>query len=239
MAKDFLKQVIRFPGKLLLASLLLLPGLVLAEAPVAPFKQTFVLSSTGVPFSIAAERRLKVDANGIWHMSVSADNWLGEITESTAFSWQSCVPQSSQYRYKRVGLGKEKYAVVAFDQAAGEAHVRRDDRRKSYPITGTTTDKLSQTLALQCMLSRGDMALELDIADESGLDRIRYRRVGEEILNTPAGKFSTVKIERVREAGNDRETLMWFATDQQYALVQMVQREDDKTHTLVIRNLSD
>lgn len=224
---------------MLLASLVLLPGLAFAEAPVAPFKQTFVLSSTGVPFSITAERRLKVDANGIWHMSVSADNWLGEITESTAFSWQNCVPQSSQYRYKRVGLGKEKHAVVAFDQVAGEAHVRRDDRRKSYPITGTTTDKLSQTLALQCMLTRGDMALELDIADESGLDRIRYRRVGEEILNTPAGKFSTVKIERVREPDNERETLMWFATDQQYALVQMVQREDDKTHTLVIRNLAD
>lgn len=224
---------------MLLTSLVLLPGLAFAEAPVAPFKQTFVLSSTGVPFSITAERRLKVDANGIWHMSVSADNWLGEITESTAFSWQNCVPQSSQYRYKRVGLGKEKHAVVTFDQVAGEAHVRRDDRRKSYPITGTTTDKLSQTLALQCMLTRGDMTLELDIADESGLDRIRYRRVGEEILSTPAGKFSTVKIERVREPGNERETLMWFATDQQYALVQMVQREDDKTHTLVIRNLAD
>ena len=224
---------------MLAISLMLLPGLALAEPPVAPFKQTFVLTSTGVPFSITAERRLKADHNGIWHMSVSADNWLGEITESTAFSWQSCVPQSSQYRYKRVGLGKEKYAVVAFDQAAGEAHVRRDDRRKSYPITGTTTDKLSQTLALQCMLSRGDMALELDIADESGLDRIQYRRVGEEVLNTPAGKFSTVKVERVRETGSDRETLMWFATDQQYALVQMVQREDDKTHTLVIRKLSN
>jgi len=224
---------------MLAISLMLLPGLALAEPPVAPFKQTFVLTSTGVPFSITAERRLKADHNGIWHMNVSADNWLGEITESTAFSWQSCVPQSSQYRYKRVGLGKEKYAVVAFDQAAGEAHVRRDDKRKSYPITGTTTDKLSQTLALQCMLSRGDMALELDIADESGLDRIQYRRVGEEVLNTPAGKFSTVKVERVRETGSDRETLMWFATDQQYALVQMVQREDDKTHTLVIRKLSN
>lgn len=224
---------------MLAISLMLLPGLALAEPPVAPFKQTFVLTSTGVPFSITAERRLKADHKGIWHMNVSADNWLGEITESTAFSWQSCVPQSSQYRYKRVGLGKEKYAVVAFDQAAGEAHVRRDDKRKSYPITGTTTDKLSQTLALQCMLSRGDMALELDIADESGLDRIQYRRVGEEVLNTPAGKFSTVKVERVRETGSDRETLMWFATDQQYALVQMVQREDDKTHTLVIRKLSN
>src|SRR5690606_19429294 len=135
MAKDFLKQAIRFPGKMLAISLMLLPGLALAEPPVAPFKQTFVLTSTGVPFSITAERRLKADHNGIWHMNVSADNWLGEITESTAFSWQSCVPQSSQYRYKRVGLGKEKYAVVAFDQAAGEAHVRRDDKRKSYPIT--------------------------------------------------------------------------------------------------------
>src|SRR5690606_36398080 len=144
MAKDFLKQALRFLGKVLAASLLLLPGLALAEPPIAPFKQTFVLTSCVVPFSITAVRRLKADDKGIWHMSVSDNNWLGEITESTAFSWQNCVPQSSQYRYKRVGLGKEKYAVVAFDQAAGEAHVRRDDRRKSYAITGTTTDKIGR-----------------------------------------------------------------------------------------------
>ena len=209
-----------------------------ATPPIQPFSQSFKLTSSGVPFSIKAERRLRVDKNGNWHMKVSADNWLGEITEDTIFSWDDCIPQSSYYGYKRVGLGKERRAEVHMNRGTGEARVIKAKKENVYPITAATTDKLSQTLALQCMLSRGDMALELDIADERGLDRIQYRREGEEWLKTPAGKIRAVKLERVRDSGSDRRTLLWFARDYDYSLVQMIQEEDGKQHTLVIRSLS-
>lgn len=206
--------------------------------PIKAFSQSFKLTSSGVPFSIKAERRLRVDADGNWHMKVSADNWLGEITEDTIFSWDECIPQSSYYGYKRVGLGKERRAEVHLNRGTGEARVVKAKKENVYPITTATTDKLSQTLALQCMLSRGDMALELDIADERGLDRIQYRREGEEWLKTPAGKIRAVKLERVRDTDSDRRTLLWFARDHDYSLVQMIQEEDGKQHTLVIRSLS-
>lgn len=240
MDRDFHQRATSLPGRVLTALLMLLPLAAFAETPpIAPFSHSFTLTSSGVPFAIKAERSLAKGAKGLWYMHVGADNWLGEISENTAFYWDSCTPQSSFYRYKRVGLGKERLAEMEFDQLEGEARVVRAGKRSRYAITPTTTDKLSQTLALQCMLSRGDMALELDIADERGLDHVVYRRMGNEVLRTPAGTFNTVKVERVREPGSDRKTLLWFAPEHDFALVQMVQHEDDKTHTLVINSLTD
>ena len=232
-------KVINWPGRILaslLASFLSLP-LLAAEAPIKPFHQKFLLSSSGFPFSIHADRTLEQDSDGNWTMRISADNWLGEVSEVTRFNWSDCIPQSSYYGYKRAGLGMERHARLDINQATGQAQVTRASSKRAYPVTATTTDKLSQTLALQCMLSRGDMALEVDVADERGLDHIRYRRVGEERLKTPAGRFDTVKLEVVREPGSKRKTLLWFARDHGYALVQMVQKEDGKTHTLVVKKL--
>ncbi len=211
----------------------------LAESPIPAFRQVFNLSSTGVPFSIKAERRLEQHQDGSWRMRVSADNWLGAISEATRFNWAECIPQTQYYGYRREGLGSKRKAELYLDQNAGQARAIRASREKQFPISQHTTDKLSQTLALQCMLSRGDMALELDVADERGMDRVQYRQLGEEWLETPAGKFRTVKLERVREQGSDRQTLLWFAQDHDYALVQMIQREDGKQHTMVLRDQSE
>lgn len=240
MSNCFRLRVISFSSltSLLLSLALSLP--VQAEvAPVAPFRQVFNLSSTGIPFSIKAERSLEQRKDGIWQMRVSADNWLGEVSEDTRFNWSECIPQSRYYGYNRKGMGSKRKAELFLNQQTGEARAIRASRERNFPITHETTDKLSQTLALQCMLSRGDMALEMDVADEKGLDRVSYRQLGEEWLDTPAGKFRTVKLERIRSEDAERQTLLWFATDHDYALVQMIQREDGKQHTMVLRNITE
>lgn len=209
-----------------------------AEPPIAAFQQQFRLSSSGIPFSIKADRRLEYRGDGIWAMTVSADNWLGEVEETTIFSWQQCTPLSNYYGYKREGMGKKRHAEMFFNHQAGQARVIRAAKESRYPINNSTTDKLSHTLALQCLLSKGSNDLSMDIADERGLDHIEYRHAGEETLNTPAGKFKTVKIERIREPGSSRQTSMWFAKNHGYALVQMVQDEDDKQHTMTLKKFS-
>jgi uncharacterized protein DUF3108 len=209
-----------------------------AEPPIAAFQQQFRLSSSGIPFSIKADRRLEYRGDGIWAMTISADNWLGEVEETTIFSWQQCTPLSNYYGYKRQGMGKERHAQMFFNHQTGHARVLRAAQESHYPINTNTTDKLSHTLALQCLLSQGSDDLSMDIADERGLDRIEYRHVGEEVLNTPAGKFATVKIERIREPGSSRQTSMWFAKNYGYALVQMVQDEDNKQHTMTLKKFS-
>lgn len=246
MMKRFLHKATNFLGKTSRARLPLTATLLLlcfgsashAESPIAAFEQQFRLSSSGIPFSIKADRRLAYQGDGHWEMTVSADNWLGEVKETTVFSWDQCTPLSRYYGYKREGLGKERQAQMFFNHQSGQARVVRAAQESHYPINTGTTDKLSHTLALQCLLSQGSTDLSMDIADEKGIDHIEYRRVGEELLDTPAGEFATVKIERLREPGSSRQTSLWFAKEFGYALVQMVQHEDNKRHTMTLKKFS-
>lgn len=208
-----------------------------AASPILPFSHQLTARSDGIPFAIKATRSLTQLPDGTWELTVLASNWLGEIRETTRFDWQSCTPRSSQWSYLRRGLGQEREAQVMLNRSAGTATATRGERRREYPINEDTTDKLSQTLALQCLLEQGEEQLALDVADERGRETVQYRIKGEQWLDTDAGRLRTVVVERVREQDSHRKTLLWFAADHQHALVKLVQVEDDKTHHLEISQL--
>lgn len=201
------------------------------------FSQEFRLSSSGVPISINAERRLRQLDDGLWQMEVEAGALIGRVREVTRFRWDQCTPQTTHYTYLREGLGQKRRAQVVLDRDTGMAQATRaNGKSREYPITESTTDKLSQTLALQCMLSRGDNELVVDVADEKGREQQRYRRDGEEILQTPAGQLRTVRLARER-SDSSRQTWLWFAVDHNFALVKLVQEEDNQRHEMLIRSL--
>ena len=187
------------------------------------FSQEFRLSSSGVPISITAERRLRQLDDGSWQMEVEAGALIGKVREITEFRWDQCTPQTTRYSYLREGLGQKRKALLVLDRETGTAlATRTNGQQRQYPIADSTTDKLSQTLALQCMLSRGDADLVVDVADDKGREQQRYRRDGEEILQTPAGALRAVRLVRER-TDNDRQTWLWFAADHNFALVKLVQ----------------
>lgn len=201
------------------------------------FRQEFRLSSSGVPISITAERRLRQLGDGIWQMEVEAGALIGRVREITEFRWDQCTPQTTRYTYLREGLGQKRKASLVLDREAGTAlAIRANGQQREYPIADSTTDKLSQTLALQCMLSRGDAELVVDVADEKGREQQRYRRDGEEVLQTPAGPLRAVRLVRER-SDSSRQTWLWFAADHNFALVKLVQEEDNQRHEMLIRSL--
>jgi len=86
------------------------------------------------------------------------------------------------------------------------------------------------------MLSRGDTELVIDVADEKGREQQHYRRDGEEVLQTPAGPLRAVRLVRER-SDSGRQTWLWFAADHNFALVKLVQEEDNQRHEMLIRSL--
>ncbi|WP_111656210.1 DUF3108 domain-containing protein [Isoalcanivorax indicus] len=209
-----------------------------APPVIQPFSMTYGLSGSGVPFSIAAERTLERRNDGSWKMEIRARNWLGSIRETTFFTWQDCVPQSTAYEYRRRGLGRTREARLELDRDAGTALARRDGADdRTYEIGDHTTDILSQTLGLQCALMRGQRDnISLDVASERRREDMVYQVIGEESVRVPAGRFNTLKVERVRDDDSDRQTLLWFAPELGYALIRMVQDEGDGQYELVLRN---
>ena len=220
----------------LLACLAPLSALAAPEQQI--FRQEFRVSSSGVPISVTAQRSLRQIDHNTWQMEIEARNMIGRIREVTRFRWDQCTPQTTQYSYLREGLGQKREALLTLNRETGMASsLRSNGSQREYPITDTTTDKLSQTLALQCMLQRGDNELTVDEADEKGREQESYRRDGEELLQTPAGPMRTVRLIRDNDDSDSRRTWLWFAPEHNFALVKLVQEEDNQRHEMLIRSL--
>lgn len=205
--------------------------------PIAPFTQRFRFTTSGLPFGIGAERTLAAAGDGTWIMQLKARNWLGEIRETTRFRWNGCLPETLSWEYQRTGLGANRRAAIVIDPDKGTVEVTERDRPpRSYPLPGPSTDKVSQVLALQCMLERGERPLRFPVADEDGVEQVRYVIRARERIETPAGRLPVLRLELIREPDSGRTTTLWFAPGMNHALVRMVQQEDDHRHQLTIQD---
>ena len=220
---------------------LLLAGLLaaapaLAESPVESFNTQYRLKAAGFPFTVGAQRTLSKAGGERWEMEVSASNFLGEIRETSVFTWQGCLPVTHYYGYHREGLGRVKAAElrIADKQATSE---RTDHEPYRYAVDQPATDKIALTLALQCRLARGDRDITLNVADERGVETQRFQVEGRETLDIDGEDVATVKVRRLREADSERQTWLWFAPGNDYTLVQLVQENDDGRHVMNLESL--
>ena len=106
------------------------------------------------------------------------------------------------------------------------------------PLHAGILDKSSYQLALQKDVATGEDSLSYIVLDGDDLDTYDFRRLGDEVIETPLGTLNTVKVERVRDPGeSQRKTTLWFAKDWGYLLVQLNQVErDGKEYTIMLQD---
>jgi Protein of unknown function (DUF3108) len=131
-----------------------------------------------------------------------------------------------EYHYSRSGGRKERQAELRFDWKSMTVSNQVEDNRWTMDIPAGTLDKLATQLAMMLALRAGETDISFNIADDGKLKDYRFRVVGEETLELPAGTFKTVKIIKVRENRN-RETFIWCAPALNYLPVRIWQREKD------------
>lgn len=242
MAKRFRQRALSWIGKLMPIGLLLSAPLGAEPHPgaepdngIAGFSSSYTLKASNVPFSINAERSLIQLEDGSWRMRIEASNWLGRVRETTLFSWQECLPQTTYYGYHRRGLGRSRSSDLHFDREQQLAVLYRDKEEvRSYPISAQSTDLLSVPLALQCQLQRDEESFQLEVASERRLQQYDYVRLPVERLRTSMGRLDTIPVEMQQTRDSDRRTTMWFAPSLGYTLVRMIQEDDGERFELTI-----
>jgi hypothetical protein len=129
------------------------------------------------------------------------------------------------YQYLRSG-GKERREALQFDWQAMTVSNQVEDSGWKMDIPAGTLDKLASQLAMMLALRDGKTDMAFNIADDGKLREYRFRVVGEETLELPAGTFDTVKITKLRD-NKKRETFLWCAPELNYLPVRVWQREKD------------
>jgi hypothetical protein len=215
---------------LLTASLLAVP----AAADLPDFEAAFELHRDNQRIGTST-LSLSRDTDGryLYESSSRSDSWvswvLGDrLHESSRGHLDRTGIRPLEYHYDRHSGGRERTARLLFDWENLRVENRVAGSRWTMNIPADTLDKLASQLGMILALHRGDTDVTFNVADGGRLKEYRYRVIGKETLELPAGSFDTVKLAKLRK-DRKRETYIWCAPVLNYIPVRILQREVDGT----------
>jgi hypothetical protein len=157
-------------------------------------------------------------------------SWLikDQLHESSRGRLTPAGVRPDQYHYLRSGGSKEREADLSFDWNERTVSNQVEGSLWKMDIPAGTIDKLASQLGMMLALHQGRNDVTFNIADGGKLKEYRFKVVGHEPLEVPAGTFETVKITRLRD-NNRRETYVWCAPALNYLPIRIWQRETDNS----------
>jgi hypothetical protein len=163
-----------------------------------------------------------------------ADN---ELRESSRGEINDSGIRPLQYHYQRSG-GNQRIARLSFDWQSMSVENDVAGSHWEMDIPPGTHDKLATQLGMMLALDEGEDDVTFTVADGGTLKEYRYRVIGKETLDLPAGTFRTVKVAKLRK-DIDQETIIWFAPALHYLPVRIWRRDsDDEEYQSDLENFS-
>jgi hypothetical protein len=205
--------------------LLSLPALA-GQVELKPYRAVYV-NKVDATISISGEaiRELKQLEDGTWELSVEASAMMANIREATRVTQRDNQLLPLRYDYHRRILTRNRTAQLRFDWEAGHVTTDIDDKPWRMAIEPGIHDKLSYQLQMPADIADGKTSLSYQVADGGRLQTYRFNVTGEDRVDTPAGQFNAIRVERDRGEDSDRETLIWFAPELDYLVVRLEQVE--------------
>ena len=153
---------------------------------------------------------------------------LASLVQASEFIIEGNRVVPLNYTYQLSGVSRANHAIF-FNWDAEIALSTEDDETWQLPLRDGVMDQLSYQVAMRQALidnSDSEAIFSFDIIDGDAIKMQQYRLVGEEILSTPLGELNTLKLERVREASDQRASKIWLAVDWNFLLTRIEQQNN-------------
>lgn len=188
-----------------------------------PFETSYSATVSDIPFDGQATYTLKKEGNR-WLFKTLAVMAIAQRTETSDFILSNGYVQPSSYVFDQVGI-KPKEVSLLFDWkkmfAKGTMKDKKHSKELFFDLKYGMLDPLSTQLALQMDVANGKKQMSYRVIEDEKIEVFQFKVVGTEIIDTPVGKLSTVKVERVREANSKRQSYIWFAKKWNYTVVKL------------------
>lgn len=200
------------------------------DAPrLTPFEASFSASiEQGITLSGSAKRILSEQKNGVWLYRTSVKSFVADIEESVVLKWQDGQVIPLRYRYKLSGLLiRDREETIDFDWEKNRATGHYKNRSFEVGLSPGLLDPLGYQLQLHQDIKAGKREMEYRYVRHGRLDSEKFAVIDEGLIKTPQGEMNALTVEKLRDEGAKRETLMWFAPEFDHMLVQLLQTEPD------------
>lgn len=162
----------------------------------------------------------------------------GRIEESTRFRFGDDGIEPRDYTYRQSARGdNDEYVRLFFNPGTGRVSSRGDDKWQDH-LDGEVMDELLSQLRLMLAVRAGETEMEFTVVEGDGdRDVYRFAVVGEEPVETGAGTYEAVKVERVGGSAK-RTTVMWFAPELEFIpLVVRQEQEGGDNYTATLSSI--
>ncbi len=219
----------------------ILPPTAPFQVTPTPFRAVYEADYKGLPIRATGIRELKQTGDNQFTLSSTATSFFASVSEESNFT---LTPENRlmplEYQYHRKGIGKNRDAILRFDWLAQQVFSDAQPTPWALSIPMGTLDKLSYQLQMRYELltayQRGQPwpPLAYQVADGGELKTYRFEVLGEENVDTPIGRFTALKIARVR-TDSDRTTIFWLAPAYDFLLVRFLQEEQKGGFELILK----
>ncbi|MDO3721873.1 DUF3108 domain-containing protein [Marinobacter sp. chi1] len=199
------------------------------QTELLPYEVTYTASmNKGVAIDGTATRTLSPREDGTWLYRTKVDSFIADIDESLVLRWQNNRVIPIRYRYRLSGfLIRDRKESINFDWESGKATGEYKNKDFTLDLEDGALDPLGLQLQLSQDIKRGQKDMTYRVIDGNRYDTDRFAIIDQEPLDTSNGSTLTLKAEKIREEDSKRETLMWFAPERDYLLIQLRQVEPD------------
>lgn len=139
------------------------------------------------------------------------------------------------YSYDRIKKKKERHKKTVFDWENNQAHYIGDGTKLSFELQAGMTDKLLYQINLMHDLKMGHIPTSYTVVDGAKIKTYKLIYLGEEIVDTPIGKFNTMKFSRQRP-GKKQSINLWCAKDLHYLPIKVESIDEDGAITIATIN---
>lgn len=218
----------------LLAATLLLGCCGLASAfDIAPFTADYSFNIDN-KLSGTATRTLEKRGNDSWHYVFTASAPLASASETSDFRYDGRTVTSLSYRQKRRIFFIHNTLGVDFDWKKNTATGFRGDNVVSYGLKPDTLDTLNMEVQVRRdLMDLGKLGGPYWLGSPKDISPLPLEIEGEEILDTPLGKLTTLRVSRKHDSSK-RHTTMWLAKSLDYLPVKVMQNDNGAVYLIEI-----
>ena len=129
------------------------------------------------------------------------------------------------YKYQHTGSKKDRDVEINFKWNKKEIINRVNNSIWKMETQSGILDKLLYQLIIMIDLKLGNIPEKYIIADGGKIKEYTFKKIKDEIIETPLGDFNTIKLARYKK--NKQETYLWCAYELDFLPIKVITTEKD------------
>ncbi len=210
-------------SRILITVLLLACTAAVNADSLKPYKAIYSTKVRGI--SAEMEQTLSKNDQQQWQVRSYASILFASVEERATFTEaeHQLTPLSYDYINK---MSSKRNSELAFNPEQ-KTVIDRLHSKTPLKLPESSYDKISfQTQLMLDLLNTPDFSQKTyHLVDRTKYKTYEVIKLGEEMINTPLGRFNAVKLEQ-RRPGKDKYTLLWLAKDWDYFLLRIVRIDE-------------